>query len=222
MTMNESPIRVLLIDDHALFRSGVRLLLQRQPEIDVVAEASDALEGIKRAKELRPDLILLDLHMPGMSGLDAITLLREEVPRSHIVMLTVSEDSDDLTTALRAGAAGYLIKNIDAQLFVDALHRVMDGESVISNEMTAKLVASLRKPQAAAEIDHAEKLTPRECDILAELALGMSNKEIARNLDLAESTVKIHLQSILRKLELTNRVQAAIYAVEHGMGGSKK
>ncbi|AWB35228.1 response regulator [Orrella marina] len=217
-----STIRVLLIDDHALFRSGVRLLLQRQPGVEVVAEASDALEGIKRAKELVPDIILLDLHMPGMSGLDAITLLREEVPQSHIIMLTVSEDSEDLTRALRAGAAGYLIKNIDAQVFVDALRRVMDGESVISNEMTARLVASLRQPRIDIPADHTEKLTPRECDILGELALGMSNKEIARKLDLAESTVKIHLQSILRKLELSNRVQAAIYAVEHGMGGARK
>lgn len=221
MTMT-STIRVLLIDDHALFRSGVRLLLQRQPGVEVVAEASDALEGIKRAKELVPDIILLDLHMPGMSGLDAITLLREEVPQSHIIMLTVSEDSEDLTRALRAGAAGYLIKNIDAQVFVDALRRVMDGESVISNEMTARLVASLRQPRIDTPADHTEKLTPRECDILGELALGMSNKEIARKLDLAESTVKIHLQSILRKLELSNRVQAAIYAVEHGMGGARK
>lgn len=220
--MNQSTVRVLLIDDHALFRSGIRLLLQRQHEFEVVAEAPDALEGIKRAKILDPDIILLDLHMPGMSGLDAVKLLAQEVPRSHIIMLTVSEDREDLTEALKSGAAGYLLKNTDAEVFIGALRRVMQGESVISNEMTAKLVASLRRRDEPAEAEVAEKLTPRECDILAQLSTGMSNKEIARELDLAESTVKIHLQSILRKLSLSNRVQAAIYAIEHGMGGVKK
>lgn len=220
--MNQSTVRVLLIDDHALFRSGIRLLLQRQHEFEVVAEAPDALEGIKRAKILDPDIILLDLHMPGMSGLDAVKLLAQEVPRSHIIMLTVSEDREDLTEALKSGAAGYLLKNTDAEVFIGALRQVMQGESVISNEMTAKLVASLRRRDEPAEAEVAEKLTPRECDILAQLSTGMSNKEIARELDLAESTVKIHLQSILRKLSLSNRVQAAIYAIEHGMGGVKK
>lgn len=220
--MNQSTVRVLLIDDHALFRSGIRLLLQRQHEFEVVAEAPDALEGIKRAKILDPDIILLDLHMPGMSGLDAVKLLAQEVPRSHIIMLTVSEDREDLMEALKSGAAGYLLKNTDAEVFIGALRRVMQGESVISNEMTAKLVASLRRRDEPAEAEVAEKLTPRECDILAQLSTGMSNKEIARELDLAESTVKIHLQSILRKLSLSNRVQAAIYAIEHGMGGVKK
>ena len=211
-----------MIDDHVLFRSGIRLLLQRQQEFEVVAEASDAIEGIKRAKALSPDIILLDLHMPGMSGLDAVKLLAEEVPGSHIIMLTVSEDSEDLTEALRSGATGYLLKNIDAEVFLGALRRVMQGESVISNEMTAKLVANLRRRDMPSLAEHTDKLTPRECDILTQLATGMSNKEIARELDLAESTVKIHLQSILRKLNLSNRVQAAIYAVGHGMGGTKK
>ncbi len=220
--MSTPTVRVLLIDDHALFRSGIRLLLQRQQEFEVVAEASDAVEGIKRAKVLNPDIILLDLHMPGMSGLNAVKLLTEEVPGSHIIMLTVSEDSDDLTEALRCGAAGYLLKNIDAEVFLDALRRVMQGESVISNEMTAKLVANLRRRDVPALAEQTDRLTPREREILMQLATGMSNKEIARELDLAESTVKIHLQSILRKLELSNRVQAAIYAVEHGMGGAKK
>lgn len=215
-----NPIRVLLVDDHALFRSGIKLLLQRQDDFEVIGEASDSIEGIKRAKALKPDIVLLDLHMPGLSGLDAIKLIHEEVPACHIILLTVSEEGDDLTTALKNGAAGYLLKNIDAEFFLSALRRAMQGDSVISNEMTAKLVANLRRGHVA-PAEEVSKLTPRECDILAQVATGLSNKEIARTLDLAESTVKIHLQSILKKLNLSNRVQAAIYAVERGLAANR-
>ena len=215
-----TPIRVLLVDDHALFRSGIKLLLQRHEDFEVIGEASDGIEGVKRAKALKPDIVLLDLHMPGLSGLDAIQLIRDEVPSCHIILLTVSEDSEDLTTALKNGAAGYLLKNIDADFFLDAIRRAMQGDSVISNEMTAKLVANLRRGSVSPP-EEVAKLTPRECDILAQVATGLSNKEIARELDLAESTVKIHLQSILKKLHLSNRVQAAIYAVERGLAANR-
>lgn len=214
-----NPIRVLLVDDHALFRSGIKLLLQRHDDFEVVGEASDAIEGVKRAKALQPDIVLLDLHMPGLSGLEAIQLIRDEVPECHIILLTVSEEGDDLTTALKNGAAGYLLKNIDADFFLSALRRAMQGDSVISNEMTAKLVANLRRGSNSVTSELG-KLTPREGDILTQLASGLSNKEIARELNLAESTVKIHIQSILKKLGLSNRVQAAIYAVEHGLSTS--
>lgn len=212
-----SPIRVLLVDDHALFRSGIKLLLQRHDDFDVVGEASDGIEGVKRAKALQPDVVLLDLHMPGLSGLDAIKLIQEEVPACRIILLTVSEEGEDLTTALKNGAVGYLLKNIDADFFLGAIRRAMQGDSVISNEMTAKLVANLRRGYEPTPSE-TSKLTPREGDILAQLASGLSNKEIARELNLAESTVKIHIQSILKKLGLSNRVQAAIYAVERGFG----
>lgn len=212
-----TPIRVLLVDDHALFRSGIKLLLQRNNDFEVVGEASDGIEGVKRAKALQPDIVLLDLHMPGISGIDAIKLIHDEVPSCHIILLTVSEEGEDLTSALRNGAAGYLLKNIDADFFLNAIRRAMQGDSVISNEMTAKLVANLRRGTETSS-NQPIKLTPREGDILAQLALGLSNKEIARELSLAESTVKIHIQSILKKLGLTNRVQAAIYAVERGFG----
>ncbi len=212
-----SPIKVLLVDDHALFRSGINLLLQRHHDFEVVGEASDGIEGVKRAKALQPDVVLLDLHMPGLSGLDAIKLIQEEVPTCRIILLTVSEDGEDLTTALKNGAVGYLLKNIDADFFLNAIRRAMQGDSVISNEMTAKLVANLRRSHEPTPTE-ISKLTPREGDILAQLASGLSNKEIARELNLAESTVKIHIQSILKKLGLSNRVQAAIYAVEHDIG----
>ncbi len=211
-----TPIRILLVDDHTLFRSGIRLLLQRNPEFEVIGEAADGLEGVKRAKELKPDIVLLDLHMPGLSGLDAIGLIVQDSPACQVVLLTVSEDAEDLAMALKKGAAGYLLKNIDADYLLESLRRVMRADAVISPDMTAKLVASFRKPASPAT-NELKKLTPREGEMLAQLALGLSNKEIARKLDVAESTVKIHLQSILKKLGVNNRVQAAIYAVEHGL-----
>lgn len=215
----EKAIRVLLVDDHTLFRSGIKALLQRHGAFEVVGEAGDGLEGVKRAKSLKPDVVLLDLHMPGISGHEAVQLIIEEVPEAHVVMLTVSEDADDLLDALRAGAQGYLLKNIDADFLVDAILRAAEGEAVMSAQMTSKLMQSVRsatKAPAPATADH-DKLTPREREIIGFLVSGASNKEIARDLDLAESTVKIHIQGILKKLGLTSRVQAAVYAVEHGL-----
>lgn len=216
-----NPIRVLIVDDHTLFRSGIKLLLQRQEGFEVVGEAGDGLEGIKRAKQLAPDVVLLDLHMPGISGREAVQLIAEEVPGTRVVMLTVSEDAEDLVDCLRAGATGYLLKNIETEFLVDALQRAARGESVMSPQMTGKLVQELRThPKEAAS--HAqdverEKLSPRETEIILLLAKGASNKEVARALNVAESTVKIHVQNILKKLNLSSRVQAAVYAVEHGL-----
>lgn len=212
------PIRVLIVDDHTLFRSGIKLLLQRQEGFEVVGEAGDGLEGVKRAKQLKPDVVLLDLHMPGTSGLEAIPLLRDEVPHAEIIMLTVSEDAEDLLEALRAGARGYLLKNIETDFLLDSIRRAANGESVMSSQMAGKLADALRTVQkGTAGTAGPEKLSPREREIIVMLARGASNKEIARTLDLAESTVKIHVQGILRKLNLASRVQAAVYAVEHGL-----
>lgn len=215
-----NPIRVLIVDDHTLFRSGIKLLLQRQEGFEVVGEAGDGLEGIKRAKQLNPDVVLLDLHMPGVSGREAVTTINEEVPAARVVMLTVSEDAEDLVDCLRAGAAGYLLKNIETEFLVDALQRAARGESVMSPQMTGKLVQELRHPKEtappSAEAER-EKLSPRETEIILLLAKGASNKEVARALNVAESTVKIHVQNILKKLNLSSRVQAAVYAVEHGL-----
>ncbi len=216
-------IRVLIVDDHTLFRSGIKLLLQRQEGFEVVGEAGDGLEGVKRAKQLKPDVVLLDLHMPGTSGLEAIPLLREEVPQAQVIMLTVSEDADDLLDALRAGARGYLLKNIETDFLLQSLRSAARGESVMSSQMACKLADAMRTPQKekiAAETSP-EKLSPREREIIIMLASGASNKEIARSLSLAESTVKIHVQGILRKLNLASRVQAAVYAVEHGLVNKK-
>lgn len=222
MENQKAPISVLLVDDHTLFRSGIRSLLQRQAEFSVVGEAADGVEGIKRARQLQPDVVLLDLNMPGMSGLETLQLLLQDCPDTAVIMLTVSEEAEDLTAALQAGARGYLIKNIDADYLVRAIKRAASGESVLAESMASKLVTQLqhgtaKKTETPTGID---KLTPREREILACLARGESNKAIARSLDVAESTVKIHVQNILKKLQLSSRVQAAVFAVGHGMAGA--
>lgn len=207
-------IRVVVIDDHTLFRRGITALLSRVPDFEMAGEAADGFEGIKAVAAARPDVVLLDLHMPGISGIDALSAILKEAPGTHIVMLTVSEDADDLVLALRGGALGYLLKNIESDFLVESLRRAADGEAVMSPEMTTKLMREVRGGATTAK---EPPLSPREREILAYLARGASNKEIARELDVAESTVKIHVQHILRKLELTSRVQAAVWAVEHGI-----
>jgi two-component system nitrate/nitrite response regulator NarL len=142
-------IRVLLVDDHTLFRSGIKSLLQRNDDFEVVGEAGDGLEGIKRARSLKPDVVLLDLHMPGVSGLEAVKVIAEEMPEVRVLMLTVSEDAQDLMDALRAGASGYLLKNIETDALVDAIRRAAQGESVVSQQMTAKLIQGVRNPPKA-------------------------------------------------------------------------
>lgn len=215
------PIRILIVDDHTLFRSGIKLVLQRHEGFEVVGEAGDGLEGVKRAKQLKPDVVLLDLHMAGTGGLEALRLLAEDVPEAQVIMLTVSENADDLLETLRAGARGYLLKNIDTEFLLESIRRAARGESVMSPQIAHKLADSLRVPPrdtAAAVADiNPSKLSPREREIIVMLARGASNKEIARQLELSESTIKIHVQGILRKLNIAKRVQAAVYAAEHGL-----
>ncbi|GAA0230166.1 response regulator [Castellaniella daejeonensis] len=211
-------IRILLVDDHSLFRTGIRLLLQRYPDFEIAGEAADGLEGIKRARELAPDVILLDLNMPGLSGLETLQLLVQDVPDCAVLVLTVSEDADDLGQALQAGASGYLLKNIDGDALVAAIRKAAAGGAAIAEEMTGKLIEQFRRrsdPMPGA--GPRDRLTPREREIVQCLARGESNKLIARNLALSESTVKIHVQNILKKLGLSSRVQVAVYAVEHGL-----
>ncbi|MES2148425.1 MAG: response regulator [Pseudomonadota bacterium] len=215
-------ISVLLVDDHSLFRSGIRSLLQRHPEFNVVGEAADGVEGIKRAQQLQPDVVLLDLNMPGMSGVETLQLMRQDCPHTAILMLTVSEDASDLSVAMRAGACGYLIKNIETDTLVRGIRRAAAGETVVAEAMTAKLVAQLQGGAPVSVASELDKLTPREREILAGLARGESNKVIARVHDLAESTVKIHVQNVLKKLKLSSRVQAAVYAVEHRLASESE
>lgn len=214
--MNTEPqIRIVLIDDHTLFRSGIKALLARQEDFEVIGEASDGLSGVKLVEQQQPDVVLLDLDMPVMNGREALAQILSSRPDQTVVMLTVSEDSEDLTECMRLGARGFLLKNINAEFLVDAIKKAANGDNVFSPEMTARLVQSLISPAAPPKNNALSSLTPRELEILGYLAAGHSNKVIARRLDLAESTIKVHVQNILRKLELSSRVQAAVYAVQH-------
>lgn len=213
-------IRILIVDDHNLIRNGIKMVLQRQDGFEVVGEASDGLDGVKRAKQLKPDIVLLDLHMPGTSGLEALKLLVESVPDTQVVMLTVSEDVKDLMEVLREGARGYLLKNIDTEFLLDAIRQAARGQSVMSPQIAGKLADSMRTSHDGDAVEatiNPGKLSPREREIIVMLARGASNKEIAMELDVSESTIKIHVQGILRKLNLTKRVQAAVYATKHGL-----
>ena len=230
-------IRILVVDDHTLFRRGLTALLARDPHFAVVGDAADAGEAQRRAQELQPDLILLDNHLPGVNGVDAIPALQEAAPETRILMLTVSEDEQDLADALRAGAAGYLLKTIEGEALSAAIRRTMNGDSVVAPEMTSKLVSAFRgasngaastavtataiEPAAPAvappDASALDSLSPRERDILRGIARGVSNKEIGRELGIAETTVKIHVQHVLRKLGLSSRVQAAVMATERGL-----
>jgi len=217
-----SPIRLLVVDDHNLFRRGLIALLAQHTRLHVVGEAGDAGEAQRRAADLQPDVILLDNHLPGVRGVDALPGLREVAPASRIMMLTVSEDEDDLSTALQNGANGYLLKTTEGDELLVAIERCIRGESVLSPTMTAKLVNAFQTSTRAATTlgpkSDTDSLSPRERDVLRELSRGASNKDIARTLSIAETTVKIHVQNILRKLNLSSRVQAAVFASERGLG----
>lgn len=214
-----------MVDDHTLFRRGLTALLSRDRNVAVVGDAGDAGEAQRRAHELQPDVILLDNHLPGVNGVDALPALNEAAPQARILMLTVSEDAADLVKALHGGAAGYLLKTIEGDALIEAIQRAMEGESVIAPEMMSKLVAAYRgvavsnadsRPLAASKTPIAS-LSPRELDILRGITRGASNKEIAREHGIAETTVKIHVQHVLRKLDVSSRVHAAVIATENGL-----
>ena len=221
------PITVFVVDDHTLFRRGLMALIGQDAGLQVIGDASDASEALRQVPQLQPQVILLDNHLPGVLGVDAIAGLRQASPTSRVVMLTVSEDGQDLATALRNGAQGYLLKTMDGELLFEAIRRAARGEPVVSPELLGKLVTAFQSqgaPEPAAVAEGAQgtpaaaaspspsPLSPREEEVLREIAQGASNKEIARRLDIAETTVKIHVQHILRKLGLSSRVQAAVYA----------
>ena len=225
------PITVFVVDDHTLFRRGLMALIGQDAGLQVIGDASDASEALRQVPQLQPQVILLDNHLPGVLGVDAIAGLRQASPTSRVVMLTVSEDGQDLATALRNGAQGYLLKTMDGELLFEAIRRAARDEPVVSPELLGKLVTAFQSqgaPEPAAVAEGAQgtpaaaaspspspspsPLSPREEEVLREIAQGASNKEIARRLDMAETTVKIHVQHILRKLGLSSRVQAAVYA----------
>ena len=225
------PIQLLLVDDHNLFRRGLRALLEQDERFVVCGEAGDVGEALRRLSEAPPDLILLDNHLPGVHGVNAIPALKDAAPGARVLMLTVSEDEKDMAAALQAGADGYLLKTVESDQLCDAIVKVLEGESVISPEMMTKLVSVFRaKPPAETvpeplapptpapgpDAEALRSLSPREREILLLIARGDANKVIARELHIAETTVKIHVQHILRKLNLSSRVQAAVVATSQG------
>ena len=238
-------IELLVVDDHNLFRRGLIALLSQDERFHVMGEAGDVGEALRCVQRSRPDLILLDNHLPGVRGVDGIAALKDAAPGTSVLMLTVSENEDDLAAALRAGADGYLLKTVESDQLCDSIVKVLAGESVVSPEMMTKLVTAFRSnatvPAAVASsaaplvepgggaaptgvavrspraVSGLDALSSREREILALIARGDSNKVIARALDIAETTVKIHVQHILRKLQLTSRVQAAVYAAAHDL-----
>ena len=223
-------MRVLLIDDHALVRKGIEeLLLSRG--VQVVASVGSGEEGVRRARELPADLILLDVKMPGMNGIETLKQLRASGVKAPVVMLTMSREDADLSAALRAGAQGYLLKDMEPEDLLPALEAALQGGNVVARELVGSLARLVRggdadaaappqaPPRAAAPF---AELTPRELEILKCIADGSSNKMIARTLDITDGTVKLHVKSILRKLGLRSRVEAAVTAVEHGLGKGRR
>lgn len=216
------PLRILLVDDHVLFRKGLAGLLAGQRGVEVVGEASDGWEAATLTRDRAPDAVLMDIHMPHCTGLEAIPLIKQERPDVKIVMLTVSCEDHDLFAAIRLGADGYLTKDMEPQQLFDVLAGLSRGEAPIAPALAGRILEEFRQLQRnpARTPDVSDDLTPRETGVLTLVAQGATNKEIAATLSISENTVKIHLRNILEKLHLQNRTQATAYAVRHGLAGN--
>lgn len=213
----EDAIRVLIADDQALFRRGLHVVLGTEDGIKVVAEAENGEEAVERARELAPDVVLMDVRMPKLDGIEAARQIRAEVPTTKILMLTVSDEEDDLYEAIKAGANGYLLKEISVEEVAESIRAVVQGQSLLSPSMASKLLNEFNALVKRAEDKQqfaGPVLTNRELEVLRLVAKGMSNREIATDLYISENTVKNHVRNILEKLHLHNRMEAVIYAVK--------
>ena len=208
------PIRVLIVDDHAVVREGLRAFLQTQEGMEVVGEAGDGREAVEAASRLRPDVILMDLVMPEVDGVAAMRVLRERVPDARVIVLTSFFDDDKLLPAIRAGAAGYLLKNAEPKELARAVRAAHAGEALLDPVVAARLVETLA---ADGGVDPIDRLTPREREVLVLIGRGFPNKRIAQELDVSEKTVKTHVGHVLAKLGVTDRTQAAVLAVRAGL-----
>jgi two-component system NarL family response regulator len=213
------PIRTMIVDDHALFRRGLEMVLAAEPDIELVSEASDGAEAVEKAGETLPDIVLMDIRMPRSSGIEACRALKDVVPSAKIVMLTISDEEEDLFEAIRAGASGYLLKDIPLDEVADTVRAVDGGQSLINPSMAGKLLtefATLARREAASEPTEqvpAPKLTDREMQVLKLIARGMNNRDIAKELFISENTVKNHVRNILEKLQIHSRMEAVMVAV---------
>jgi two-component system nitrate/nitrite response regulator NarL len=217
--MKNDTQSVVVIDDHPLFRRGLMQLIQTLPRFRFLGEASNGPDGIALVRRLKPDLLLLDLNMKGMDGLEVLKAIKDMDLDTRVAMITVSDRAEDLVNALRLGADGYLLKDMEPEQLLENLQSIANGRLLVSDALTHLLAAALRqqhKPRSVQEAD----LTEQEVRIIERIAAGLSNKLIAKELDIAEGTVKVHVKHILRKLGLRSRVEAAVWAVEHlGRGG---
>jgi DNA-binding NarL/FixJ family response regulator len=210
------PIRVLVVDDHALFRRGLEIVLAQEPDIEVVGEAGDGAEAVEQAADLLPDVVLMDVRMPRRSGIEACTAIKDVVPSARIIMLTISDEEGDLYEAIKAGATGYLLKEISIDEVATAIRAVAGGQSLISPAMASKLLtefATLIKRDGDRQQLPAPRLTERELEVLRLVARGLNNRDIAKQLFISENTVKNHIRNILEKLQLHSRMEAVVYAV---------
>jgi DNA-binding NarL/FixJ family response regulator len=213
--MSDEPIRVLLADDHRLMREGTAALFNADDRLEVVGLASDGGEALELAKRRDPDVVLLDLNMPGVGGLEACAALRAGDSPPEVLMLTVSDDEPDLYAALRVGASGYLLKDMSPSELIEAVLAVARGEPRIAPEMASRMLAELGRGPEAAPRDPLESLSDREREVLALMADGLRNREIAERLVISEATVKTHVRHVLEKLRLRNRAEAAAFAARH-------
>ncbi len=216
--MSESvSATIVLIDDHPLLRKGVKQLIELDDDLSVVGEASNAIEGVKISKETDPDLILLDLNMPDINGIETLKMLRDEEVSSRIIVFTVSDNEEDVVAALKAGADGYLLKDMEPEELLERLHQAALGKVVISDKLTTLLAQALQSGRSSNKAD-ISSLTPREKQIIKLIAGGLPNKLIARKLNITEGTVKVHVKHLLKKLRLRSRVEVAVWAVQEGLG----
>ena len=210
------PIRVLVVDDHALFRRGLQMVLEQEDDIEVVGEAGDGAEAVERAADAMPDIVLMDVRMPKRGGIDACTAIKDAVPSAKIIMLTISDEEADLYDAIKAGASGYLLKEISIEEVAAAIRAVNEGQSLISPSMASKLLtefASMIKRTDDRQQVPTPRLTDREMEVLKLVAKGLNNRDIAKQLFISENTVKNHIRNILEKLQLHSRMEAVVYAV---------
>ncbi|WP_444989419.1 two-component system response regulator NarL [Halomonas mongoliensis] len=213
----DAPASILIIDDHPLLRRGVSQLLELEEDMTLIGEAGEPEAGIRLALELDPDMVLLDLNMPGLNGIETLKRLRDQGFAGRVVMFTVSDHEEDVVAALQGGADGYLLKDMDPDEMIRQLRQASLGRMVISESLTALLAEALRSQRSQPAAPDIHSLTQREREILRELAGGLSNKMIARKLDITEGTVKVHVKHLLKKLNLRSRVEAAVWAVQEGV-----